>query len=119
VGDRGALEGHLDQVLLRRIDTLADGVRNFPGLAHPGPDAALAVADHDHGAEGEATSALDHLRDAVDLDDPLLELVRILVFVATAGSAIAARSAVVPRSGVTASLQVDTLIHWPGAVRPA
>jgi hypothetical protein len=39
---------------------------------------ARAVADDDDRAEAEAAAALDDLRDAVDLDDALLELATVV-----------------------------------------
>ena len=44
-----------------------------PALPRPDADVAGAVADDDDRAEAEAPAALDDLRDAVDLDDALLE----------------------------------------------
>src|SRR5262249_11110458 len=48
-------------------------------LAVADADAVDLVADHDQRREREPPAALDHLCDAVDLDDALLELSRILV----------------------------------------
>jgi hypothetical protein len=56
-------------VLLRVVNTLADGVRHFTGLAQSRADAALAVTNDDERAEREAAATLDHLRDAVEGDD--------------------------------------------------
>ena len=44
-----------------------------PALPSPAPTWPGAVADDDDRAEAEAAAALDDLRDAVDLDDALLE----------------------------------------------
>ena len=74
VRDRGALDRHLDQVLLGDLDALADRHRHFLRLAGAVADAALAVADHHQRGEGEVLAALDHLGDAVDVDDLLDEL---------------------------------------------
>src|SRR5439155_26887860 len=41
-----AREGHLEEVLLRLLAALADGLRHFVGLAEARADVALAVADH-------------------------------------------------------------------------
>src|SRR5690349_2017628 len=73
VGDRRPDHRDLDDVLLRVLDALADGLGHLAGLAKPGTDVALAIADDDDRAEAEAPAALDDLRDAVDLDDALLE----------------------------------------------
>ena len=53
-------------VLLRVLNTLADGFGNFSCLTHTAADAALAVANDDQGAEAEITTALDDLGNAVD-----------------------------------------------------
>jgi hypothetical protein len=73
VGDRGPDHRDPDQVLLGVLDALADRLGDLAGLAQADPDVAGAVADDDDRAEAEAPAALDHLRDAVDLDDTLLE----------------------------------------------
>ena len=64
---------HLDQVLLRVLDALADRLGNLARLAQPNADVAGAVADDDDRAEREAAAALDDFGDAVDLDDTLFE----------------------------------------------
>src|SRR5690606_38917381 len=53
---------------------LADRLRHLAGLADPGADDAVAVADDHHRAEAEAPAALDDLGDAVDLDDLLFQV---------------------------------------------
>ena len=73
VRDGGADERHLDDVLLRVLDALPDGLGHLAGLAQASADMPVTVADHDHRAEAEAPAALDDLRDAVDLDDALFE----------------------------------------------
>src|SRR6478609_10717623 len=73
VGDRRADHRDPDQVLLRVLDALADRLGHLAGLAEPGADVARAVTDDDDRGEAEAAAALDDLRDAVDLDDALLE----------------------------------------------
>ena len=45
-----------------------------PALPMPGADGAVAVADDHDRAEAEATSTLDDLRHAVDLDDLLFQV---------------------------------------------
>ncbi len=79
VRDRGPDHRDLDDVLLRVLDTLADGLGHVAGLADADADVAVAVAHDDDRREREAPAALVHLGDAVDLDDALLErkLVRI------------------------------------------
>ena len=44
------------------------------GLAHADAHVARAVSDDDQRRQREATAALDDLRDAIDVDDLLLEL---------------------------------------------
>ena len=74
VGHRLPVFGHPDQVLAGVLDALLDRQRDLAGLAVADPDHALLVADGDQRREREATAALDHLGDAVDLDHPLLEI---------------------------------------------
>src|SRR5262249_33959867 len=79
VRDRRADGGHADEMLLRVLDTLADGLGDLRGLAEAHTDGPAAVADDADRAEAEAAAALDDFGHAVDLDDALLEreLVRI------------------------------------------
>ena len=74
VGDRFAVLGDPDQVLARVLDPLLDRQWDLARLAVADPDHGLLVADGDQGGEREATAALDHLGDAVDLDHPLLQV---------------------------------------------
>src|SRR6185312_4427442 len=62
------------EVLLRLIHALLDRERDLVGLAVPDPDHVTLVADDHEGREREAPAALDDLRDAVDLDDALLQI---------------------------------------------
>jgi len=79
VRDRRPDHRDLDDVLLRVLDTLADGLGDIAGLAQADADMAVAVAHDDDRREREAAAALVDLGDAVDLDDALLEreLVRV------------------------------------------
>ena len=77
VGDGGAGEGHLEEVLARLLGALLDGEGHLLGLAVAEADAAVAVADHHEGGEAEATTALHDLGDAVDVDDARLAQRRI------------------------------------------
>ena len=63
-----------EHVLLRILDALLDGGRNFLGLAHADTHAALAVANNNQSGECETAATLDNLGDAVDVDDTLLKL---------------------------------------------
>ena len=56
------------------LDALLDGQRDLVGLAVADADLRLLVAHDDERGEREAPAALDDLGDAVDLDDPLLEV---------------------------------------------
>src|SRR5262249_46379065 len=72
---RGLGQVHLDEVLLRGLDTLADGLRNLLGLARTVANNTLAgVADDDQRCEAHILAALDHLGHAVDADDLILEV---------------------------------------------
>jgi hypothetical protein len=61
VRDRRAHERHLDQVLLRVLDALADRLGDLAGLADARADVAVAVTDNDDRAEAEAAPALPEL----------------------------------------------------------
>ena len=74
VGDRAAVLGHAEEVLLGALDALLDRERNLVGLAVADADDFAFVADDDERREREAPAALDDLGDAVDLDDALLEV---------------------------------------------
>src|SRR5690606_12340439 len=79
VGQRRGGERNPDQVLLRLLPALADGLRHLVRLAQADADVPVAVAYDDQRREAEAPATLHHLGDAVDADDPLgeVELVRI------------------------------------------
>src|SRR5712664_127198 len=74
VRDGVARERHLEEVLLRLLAALADGLGDLVRFPQPGADVALAVADHHQRGEAEAPAALDHLGDAVDVDHPVVQL---------------------------------------------
>jgi hypothetical protein len=74
MGDGRPVAGHAEEVLLGPLDALLDRQRDLVGLAVADADDAGLVADHDQRGEREAPAALDDLGDAVDLDDPLLEI---------------------------------------------
>jgi hypothetical protein len=63
-----------DQAALGGLGRLADRLRHLAGLAVAEADAALLVADDDERREAEATPALHHLGDAVDVDQAVHEL---------------------------------------------
>src|SRR5207244_12888712 len=72
--NRRPLQRDANEALLRSLDPLLDGRRHFLRLPHAEADHAVAVADDDQGAEAQVLAALDHLRDAVDRDDGVLDL---------------------------------------------
>src|SRR6476660_6359268 len=74
MGDVVAVVGRAAEVLLRALVALLALERDLVGVA--GADVHdVALATHVHqGGEGEAAAALDDRRDAVDLDDPLLQV---------------------------------------------
>ena len=69
-----ARERHLEEVLRRLLAARADGLGHLVGLAQPGADVPLPVADDDQRGEGEPPAALDHLGDAIDVHDPVVQL---------------------------------------------
>ena len=71
--DRRANHGHLDQVLLRVLDALANGLGDLARLAQANADMTGAVTNDDDRAEAEASAALDDFGYSVDLDDTLFE----------------------------------------------
>ena len=74
VRDRLPVLRHGEEVLAGVLDRLRDRERHLARLPVAEPDAIDLVADDDERGEREAPAALHDLRDAVDLDDPLLEL---------------------------------------------
>ena len=74
VRDGRADQRDLEQVLARLVVALADRLGHLVGLAEPDADVTGLVAHDDERREAEAAAALDDLRDAVDVDDALLEL---------------------------------------------
>ena len=74
MGNGCVLEQHLYHVLLGNGVALAYGVRDASGLTKADTCVAVAIADHYHGCEPEPTAALDHLGDAVDMDNALGEV---------------------------------------------
>ena len=64
------------QVLLRVLNALADGVRNFGGLAQAEAHDAVAVADNHQGGEFEDAAALHGFGNTVDGNNPLLQFQR-------------------------------------------
>src|SRR3954454_23014962 len=72
--DRRPVHRKGNQVFLCSLNTFANRIRNLARLAQSDSDPALAVTDNNQTAEAEAAAALDDLRHAIDLYDPLVEL---------------------------------------------
>ena len=70
VGDGAAGQRHGEEVLAGLLGALLDGEGHLLGLAVAEADPAGAVADHHERGEREPAAALDDLGDAVDVDDP-------------------------------------------------
>src|SRR5580658_5523623 len=68
------LNRHPHQAFLGAIDTLANRLGHFVGLAETESDQAVVIAGDHQRAEAEAASALHDFRDAVDMHDLLLDL---------------------------------------------
>ena len=73
MGDRGAQNRHVDQVLFGVLGALADRLGNFSGLAHARAHTAFFIADHNQRREAEVAAALDDLGNAVDGNELLFE----------------------------------------------
>ena len=69
-----------DHVAARALHGLLDGQWHFARLAAAEADAAVAVANHGQRGEAEDTATLDHLGDAVDLDELLDQAFFVLFF---------------------------------------
>jgi hypothetical protein len=93
VRDRSAGHRDRDHVAARSIDSLAYGLRDFVRLSGSKSDAALTVSDCDERVEGEATSALHDLGDAIDRDNVLYELASTITAATVAIAAFAITTA--------------------------
>jgi hypothetical protein len=93
VRNRSASHRDRDHVAARSVDSLAYGLRNFVRLSGSKPDAALSVSNRDERVEGEATSALHDLGDAIDGDHVLDELASTITAATVAIAAFAITTA--------------------------
>jgi hypothetical protein len=93
VRNRSASHRDRDHVAARSVDSLADGLRHFIRLSCSKSDAALSVAHCDQRVEGEATSALHDLGDAIDGDHVLDELASTITAATVAIAAFAVTTA--------------------------
>src|SRR5215218_5461008 len=67
----GALNSrHVEEVLLRFLNTFGNRRGNFLGLPVADADGAVAIAHHHKRGEAEPSTALDDLGHAVDRNDP-------------------------------------------------
>src|SRR5690606_20464685 len=73
------LQRHADHLLLGCGGRLVDRFGHFAGLAVTEPDAPLAVAPADQSRKPEALSALHGLRDTVDVDQLLDQVLAAVV----------------------------------------
>ena len=97
-----------DHRLLGGRGRLGDRFRHFARLAVAEAGAALAVADHDQRREAEALAALHRLRDAVDVDQLLDQLLAAVIVAATAATAIVATATVAAATIVAAAAGAAT-----------
>ena len=72
--NRGSNQRHLNEMLFGVLDAFLDGIGDFAGFSQTYTDMAGSVSYHDQRAIAKATSSLDHLRDAGDLDNGLLQI---------------------------------------------
>src|SRR4029077_10697045 len=70
---------HAGEPALGRLGRLADRLRHLARLAVAETDPAFLVADDDQGGKAEAAAALDHLGDAIDVDELVDEFAVALV----------------------------------------
>jgi hypothetical protein len=93
VSDGGAGHRNREHVALGVLGALLDGQGNFLGLAVAQAHATVAIANHDERGEREATTALDDLGHAVDVNDARLTTTIGGVALAGAGTITLARVA--------------------------
>ena len=74
MGDGGAVQFDLDEVLLGILDALTDGLGDLDGFAGADANVSVLVAHCHQGAEAEVTSTFDDLSDSADLDDFFLKV---------------------------------------------
>src|SRR4051794_29437899 len=84
---------HADHGPLRLLGRLADRLRHLARLAGAPADPALLVAHDDERREAEAPAAFDHLGDAVDGDELVLQLVAVRPLLPVLAAAVAPTAA--------------------------
>ncbi len=67
------IKGHLEHILARAVIALANGFRDLVGLTEANADMTGFITHDDERRKAEAAAAFDHLGDAVDVDDALLQ----------------------------------------------
>src|SRR5581483_829912 len=95
------LQRHADHRLLRLVRRLADRLWHLARLAVTVADTAALIAHDDKRGKTEASAALHHLRDAVDVDELVDELAVALLTLLAAALAPAAPSATATTAFVT------------------
>ena len=65
---------HAQQIALGGFRRLADRFGHLTGLAVAETNSALQIANHDERGKSEALAALDHLGDAIDVNQLVREL---------------------------------------------
>src|SRR5205814_1047239 len=68
------LQRNADQRALRSVGRLADCFGHFARLAVTESDAAALVAHHHERGKSKTPAALNHLGDAIDVDQPVYKL---------------------------------------------
>src|SRR3954465_14746748 len=74
-----------DNILFGCLDAFANSLWHLASLAHAHTNMALAITYNYHSAEAKASTTFDHLGDAVDLNDALLQfkVIQVMRFCAT------------------------------------
>src|SRR5690554_5304985 len=73
-----AVKRHIYHVLASSFHRLLDGYRNFPGLTTTETNASFTITHYSQCGEGKNPAAFNNLGDAVYLNQPFLELRRLL-----------------------------------------
>jgi hypothetical protein len=81
VGDGATGQRHGHHGGSRDGVALAHGIRHGTALAKTRANAALTIADNNHGIESEVPAALDHLGHTADLDHLLLQVALVVTLI--------------------------------------
>jgi hypothetical protein len=104
VWNRAASHWNRDHAAARCLDGLADRLGNFVRLAGRESDASLAIANCDECIEGETTSALYNLGNAVDRNDIFDEIAATLTALPTTSTVTSATGATSAARAATSTL---------------